>query len=616
MPMRCETRSKLGRDQTWSRFFAVGLICFRLASIPVRASETQSFEGQLNNLAAKCDELSLKDQAEITRHWIIPRHPGRQSLFLPADIDPTVPKTSASETIKQWHRRFQDLRRERAESLFAESKAAINQGQPARAYQMLYEVLREDPDHADARRILGYAKIGSEWKLPEWEKATVRQPPFNHPITAWRARSYWSLETPHYQMVSNDQGELREAAVQLENLHTLWRQIFFRYWSSPEALAARFAATSEPLSRERPKMQVVIFKSRQQYAQHVASAHPKAATTLGLYDDKQRIAFFFGGDKSVYPTWYHEATHQLFAEGVTGTINEPGQTRHFWALEGAALYMESLAQHAGYWTAGGCEADRLQFARYRVMTGSLDLPLARISALSREEIQASDDIGRIYTQAAGLAHFLIDGESGKHRAAVVDLLTAIYRGEDKLDSLATFTGHPLPKLDEAYRGFLNVTDDDLAAIPDPSRLRNLSLCRTSVTDNGLARFAACKNFQWLDLSFTAATDEGLKHFAANTNLKQLFLEGSKVADASLPLISGFKQLEALDLSRLPVTDSGLAPIAGLRNLKTLYLTGCPVTDACLMHLRGLKQLETLDVEATQISPDGLQNLRAALPKLK
>jgi len=109
---------------------------------------------------------------------------------------------------------------------------------------------------------------------------------------------------------------------------------------------------------------------------------------------------------------------------------------------------------------------------------------------------------------------------------------------------------------------------------------------------------------------------GLKPFAANAVLKQLFLEGTKVTDASLPLIGGFKQLESLDLSRLPVTDNGLAAVVGLRNLKTLFLTGCQVSDACLPHLRGLKQLEMLDAEGSRITPDGIKKLRTTLPKLK
>src|SRR5262249_44964517 len=154
---------------------------------------------------------------------------------------------------------------------------------------------------------------------------------------------------------------------------------------------------------------------------------------------------------------------------------------------------------------------RLQFARYRVLSGDLKLPLARISSLSREAIQSDNDIGRVYTQAAGLAHFLMDGNSGRYRAAFIDSLGRVYRGQNDDGNLfAKAVGRDLPELDQEYQAFLNVTDDDLAGIPDVARLKNLSLCCTSVTDAGLARLSGCKNLQWLDLSLTAAGNEGLK----------------------------------------------------------------------------------------------------------
>jgi len=632
------------RDQTWSRRSGTTLSTFNTQYLVLstqygyrraatqlliillsatallsstRSAETEPFTTRLATLAARCEQLGLKEQAVATRAWIIPRYPGRQYLFLPAVIDSAAPKPGAPEAASQWHRKFLELRRERAAELFQAAKAASERSEPANAYQLLYEILREDPSHAEARRILGYVKTSSEWKLPEAEKATPRQPPFAHPKLGWPSRGWWRLETAHFEIASNHSArEIAEAGQQLENLHAHWRQIFFRYWSSPKALAARLAGQDEPLSPTRPKMKVVLFKTRQEYAAYVASSHPKAASTLGIYDDKQHIAYFFGGDKSVYPTWYHEGAHQLFQESLAGTSDQPGQAQNFWALEGAALYMESLTEHAGFWTVGGCESDRLQFARYRVRSGDLNLPLVRISALTREAIQTSDDIGRIYTQASGLAHFFLDGADGRYRDQFIDFISALYRGTGNEQTLLTANGLPPEKLDEQYRAFLNVTDDDLSGIPDPTRLKNLSLCRTNVTDSGLSRFAGSKNLSWLDLSFTAASDAGLKHFATNSGLKQLFLEGAKLTDSSLPIIASFKQLEELDLSQLPISDGGLASLFTLRSLKTLYLTSCPVTDEGLLQLRNAKLLEQLDTSGTRVTPDGLRKLKAALPKLK
>jgi hypothetical protein len=105
---------------------------------------------------------------------------------------------------------------------------------------LLYEVLREDPDHAEARRILGYVPTGRKWELPDWERMQARPGRTPHAKLGWKAGSYWRLETSHFEIVSNHSAkETLEAGRHLEDLHTLWRQIFFRYWSNTAALKAR-----------------------------------------------------------------------------------------------------------------------------------------------------------------------------------------------------------------------------------------------------------------------------------------------------------------------------------------------------------------------------------------
>ncbi len=589
------------------------------ASAITRAADPDPSIGDFATLAAKCDELGLKEQAELTRRWIIPRHPGRQYLFLPATADATAPKAGAPEVVRKWHARFTELRKERAATLLAEARAACDQDQPTRAYGLLHEVLREDPDQADTRRVLGYTKnIRGVWTIPGSTNLQATKPRTPEPKLGWTAGSYWRLETPHFAIVTNHSAkEALELGNQLEDLHVLWRQVFFRYWSSGEALAARLAGRDEPLARPRPKMSVVLVRNRAEYVAHLAASVPQAEKTVGIYLNQQRRSFFFAGDTSVYPTWYHEATHQLFQESLPDTIEQPGEERNFWAIEGAALYMESLAKHDGFWTLGGIEANRLQYARYRALSGDFLLPLAELSALGREKVQASPDIAKLYAQAAGTAQFLIDGESSAHREAFVDLLAAVYRGTDLLDMLPKAAGVPWGKLDEQYRSFLNVSDDDLAGIPSLDRLRNLSIGRTSVTDAGLMHLAGAKNLEWLDLSGTSVTDKGAAIIADMPRLTQLFLEGTKITDASLPIVGKLKSLEELDLSHLPgITDDGLAALAPLRQLKVLHLASSPIGDAGLVHLHGLKQLESLDTDGTKVTAEGLKKLKGMLPKLQ
>jgi hypothetical protein len=574
-----------------------------------RADDPPAFAERLADLATKCDELGLPREAQATREWIVPRPPGRQVLFVPAASDPTAPRAGAPDLARKWHDNFRTLRAGQAERLFVAARQASAAGDPASANRLLHETLRENPEHAAARAILADGPASPR----RW---VVQQPRVPHATMGWPAGKYWRLETPHFVIATNHSSrEAQELGRQLEDLHCLWRQLFFRYWSSGAALAARFAGQNEPLARPRPKMNVILARDRTEYVAHLAASVPQVEQTVGIYLNKRRTSFFYAGDTSVYPTWYHEATHQLFQEAGPPSIDEPGERQNFWAVEAAALYMESLVQHDGCWTAGGCEADRLQFARYRTLAGDA-LPLARLAAMSREQVQTSPEIGKLYSHAAGLAHFLIDGQAGRHREAFVDLIAAVYRGEDSPQSLAQTTGATLDELDQQYRAFLNVTDDELAAIPRPERLRNLSLGRTAVTDKGLAALAACKQLEWLDLSHLPITDAGFAQLAAATKFKQLFLERTKVTDAALPQIAASKQLEELDLSHLTITDEGLAAIAGLKRLRVLYLTGSPITDAGLVHLRGLKQLETLETTGTKITVEGRKELESVLSKLK
>jgi Leucine-rich repeat (LRR) protein len=251
------------------------------------------------------------------------------------------------------------------------------------------------------------------------------------------------------------------------------------------------------------------------------------------------------------------------------------------------------------------------------LAGDFAMPLAELIQLGREQLQSDKDIRKVYSHAAGLAQFLMDGEGGRYREIVGKYLAAIYRGEDDagtLPKLLKSDGHTLSSIDAEYRRFLDVTDEDLAATPAPERLRTISLGRTSITDQGLAALKGCKSLEWLDLSGTKTTDAGFAHFAGNTKLTQLFLDGVPLTDASLPLVGKFKEMEELDLSNTGITDTSLGSLAGLRKLKILYLTGTNLTDKSVPVLKGLKSLETLDLQGTKISADASAEVKRALPK--
>ncbi len=604
------------------------IVCFSFAPLASAADDyavartklDESFAEKLTSLAKKADELGLKDQAALTRSWMIPRYTGRQYLFLPEAKVSLAPKAEASDLEQKWYGKFQELRAAHAKGLFDLAKAESKDNRAARAYQLLHEVLRENPEHAEARRILGYQKVGNTgWSLAKTASQPTpgRKP---HPKYGWAANKYWRHETPHYSIATSTSAKQAiELGQKMEELHALWRQAFFSFWTNQPALEHRIAGGREALVKEPKKLDVVLFKDREEYVAALKPSEPKIELTTGIYLDKQQTVFLYAGDEKQAATWNHEASHQLFQE-IDRFPPEPGSKGNFWMVEGMALYMESLARHqtsgGSYWTLGGWESDRLQFARYRGLSNDFLLPLEKLAAMNRGDLQASEDIRKIYTQSAGFSHYLMDAQGGLYREPTVRVFQALYEGRDTTGALEKLLGASAAELDRDYVAYLQVTDADLAQLPSPERIRNLSLGRTKVSDKGLAHLAACKNLDWLDLSGTKITDTGLASLKNCTALTQLFLEGTKISDESLKLIGKLSNLEELDLSAVPISDEGLAHLAALKKLKILHVTNSPISDAGLAHLKSLSSLESLETSGTKVTASGLASLRLALPKLK
>lgn len=603
------------------RAAGITLLMFAVAMlVPVRAAgdvvvdrrvaDTQ-FQADLEALAVKCDKLGMSAQAELSRTWFVPRDPRRHYLFMPPAAESLVPATGAAELERQWHAKFMELRREQGERLFALARQSVEAGDEATGYRLLHEVLHEDPEHARAREVLQYTRADRGWRR-DVRRSGRRRPRGTHPRFGWPASQYSIVNSEHVELTTNLNARAGQQAVEyLERVYAAWQQLFFTYWSVPGRLAERLQGQDRPLGPE-PVFSVVLFNDRDEYVRQLKPAEPQIEMSLGYYSQDLKTAFFYAGDESARTAWVHEATHQFFQE--TGLVApQVGEHGNFWVVEGVALYMESLAQSAGYATTGGVDAERLQYARYRRLSEAYYVPLEQLVDYGRARLQADPDIRKLYSQAAGLTHFFLQADDGRRLGAFVNYLKAVYRGVAQAATLAGEMNQSFAQLDERYPQYLQVTDDDLAFVrPDV-----LSLClgHTSVTDAGLARLPRCTDLQWLDLSFTVAGDDGVACFAEARQLRQLNLEGTRITDDSLQLVGEFSKLEELDLSRTAVTDRGLSQVARLSGLKILWLTGTQVTDEGLMHLAALRRLEQLDVEHSRVTPAALEHLREQLPLL-
>jgi hypothetical protein len=158
---------------------------------------------------------------------------------------------------------------------------------------------------------------------------------------------------------------------------------------------------------------------------------------------------------------FHEATHQLFFEERPGVV-EPGKSNNFWIVEAIACYMESLAEHrllddealGSYVTIGGKNAGRAPAARARLLDDRFYVPLRQLSAEGREQLQHEPRLPTLYSQGAGVALFMMNGNSGKYRPPLIDYIIAVYTGQSNPDTLEKATGQTFEQLDQHYREFI------------------------------------------------------------------------------------------------------------------------------------------------------------------
>jgi hypothetical protein len=597
-----------------------------------RQAMDRQFAERLGQLAERAEQLGLNEQAETTRRWPIPRDPRRDYLFLPGSgqrqdereddsvDEPPSPRDGESSADRDlspqqpprqhWRRHFMNARRQQAERLFelAEESAELY---PAEAYALLHEVLHEDPDHQAARAILGYRKTSRGWSRPGDLIAVVRGRAAMATI-GLAARQYHQVTTPHFRLYTDaDPEAARQLAQQLEELHQVWRQVFFRFWSDGPTLSRRIQARAGDFRPRTDKHQVVWFQDRARYLEVLRREEPQIEKTLGIYLDKRRIAFLYGDPAEMLPSWLHEVTHQLFAESIR-TVPDIGREAHMWIAEGVALHMESLRWFPGFCMLGGFDADRLQFARYRALGLQSVLPLAELTAMGREDLQRDPRIQSLYSQSAGLTDFFLHFGERRYREALIDYIKAVYSGRNDPQLLASLTETSYPELDAQYLEHLKVDDAQLF-FAQPTV--NLYLGHCPISDQGWAHVPV-EHLQWLDLGFTSVTDAGIQKIAAAGQLRKLTLEHTGVTRQVLPLIGKLNQLEYLDLSGLDITDDDLHHLSSLPGLESLWLTGTSISDAGLQHLHPLRNLRDLDVSETNVSSQGWQELKQVLPELQ
>lgn len=564
----------------------------------------QQYQARLQGLAQEAASAGHAEFAAQVRAWFRPIH-ARMMYFHPAPSlagestqSADLAGTAASAVPPHLQSAFEQLRQAQAEACFALATTAAKERQLSLAMTLVNDTLRENPNHEGARRIVGDVQVDGRWCSPYqaeqlrkgliWHNRFGWLPPPHVEryeagerfhggqwITAERdaelhadIRTPWRIDTEHFSISTNHSLEAGvELGEKLERLHRVWRQLFAGYYGTASQWNAAFAGGAVPDTGRR-KHTVMYFKDREEFHRVLKDEVPPQVQISGIYLSKSKVSYFFADEQRGDTTLYHEATHQLFHEArrVAPTI---GQRANAWIIEGIACFMESLVDRGTSLTVGGIDAYRIQDQRYYMHHDNFYLPMGDLASLGVNALQRQANLGVLYAQSAAVADFLLFASDGRYRDGLVEYLLLLYMGRDRPGSLKTTTGLSPDAIDEAFRLYCRVSDEDLAQIPE-SDSTYLVLGGSQVTDQGLAHLSRFRQLRWLDLSGTRVTDGGIPAITRLETLTKLDISGTRVTNAALAQLVTLPNLQALNVNQTAVTEAALEALN--RQRPSLQLT--------------------------------------------
>jgi hypothetical protein len=403
--------------------------------------------------------------------------PSGEVVFVVPDIySPTQPRQVTPQS------------REQADESFAQARKFSKQGDVGAALRTAARTLMFDPNHADARRVLGYEKDGDQWagtySIRQMKDGFIWHPKFGW-IAAEDAPQYeagqrkigkrwitaeddakrhatiddgWRVRTDHFQVTTDHSREAAaELASRLEGIYQAWLQLCGAYLIEAAELEKRFAGKQSSSYRGKP-FQVVYYRTRDEYNDALIRQQAQIAKTLGIYFDNTRTLHFFAGKDQSPGTITHEAVHQFFQESTKSARNVGGLA-NAWILEGIACYFESLtpvqlAAELQAFSVGTPDTGRLAAAYKNAIQDGFYIPLEELTRLGTSDLQRRSDIAKLYSQSAGLATFFMHYRDGLYRPALMEYLRLVYAGQDKPTTLEEVTGASFGELDAQYHEFL------------------------------------------------------------------------------------------------------------------------------------------------------------------
>jgi hypothetical protein len=449
----------------------------------------EKFRKACDEIARFCDEKNLTIEAEHIRSAARTVDSDELRLTpLPRNVQPGLRRDLPADE-QYWRAQLRFQEQEYSKELYLLSRRALAAGHVGFSYDLVREVALHDPDHAPARKILGFVRSGDEWMSP-FEASMLRAKkrwhdqfgwlPYDHVERYVAGERYyrnrwisaakeaelrrdfsnaWEVRTEHYLVRTNhslEQGV--ELAKKLENFHGVFFHLMAGFFNTPEQMRQLFAGQNGTTSPPRPNV-VHFYRTRDEYMQALRKeTNQPVEITRGMYFPRNGIAFFFyDPDAEADSTLYHEATHQLLS-GSRPQTGEIGIRSDFWIIEGIACYMESFHRHGESFSVGDPEHDRIRAAQAHLLNEQYYVPIREFTRMGMQAFQTAQEIRKNYSQAAALAHFFLHYENGLYRDALIEYLSQIYTPvkatRESPESLEDLTGVEAEELDGQYREYI------------------------------------------------------------------------------------------------------------------------------------------------------------------
>jgi hypothetical protein len=430
-------------------------------------------------VAGRLDTQGKRDDARAVRALVRPLGKGSHaSRFVPGvDIVPADHASKPTPGGKEVSAIFGEA----ADALFALASKAATAVEPnlALADACLRDVLERSPDHAEARRLMGYVAHNGGWATPyaiaklkegmvphatfgwvraDWvphlERGQLPALPVRNQPTQWLQAaqadaqrrewaSAWKINTEHFQIQTN--APLAEAIAfgrKLEALDDLFFALMADVIGPELPLAKRFRTKATATAAPGRTHLVNFYASQAEYIDALFTRQGVSIReSLGIYmprEPKRKIpgaSYFFRDPKAqidTTATLFHEVSHQLLFE--TAGKTDYSEKANYWVIEGLGCYFETLEFEAdGTLRIGGMVGPRLAVARKRAVVNGEFMPTERFVAMGKNAFNGyqGGDIWLNYAQAMALATYLMQHDGARDRDAFLDYVRDVYKGKTR-----------------------------------------------------------------------------------------------------------------------------------------------------------------------------------------